>query len=47
LRAVGIGSGCHAFEVRLPAGCAGQIEVRRAADQAVLSFTGDAAARAA
>jgi autotransporter passenger strand-loop-strand repeat protein len=47
LRAVGIGSGCHAFEVRLPAGCTGQIEVRRAADQAVLSFTGDAKARAA
>jgi autotransporter passenger strand-loop-strand repeat protein len=47
LRAACIGSGCHAFEVRLPAGCAGQIEVRRAADQAVLSFTRDAAARAA
>jgi autotransporter passenger strand-loop-strand repeat protein len=47
LRAACIGSGCHAFEVRLPAGCAGQIEVRRVADHAVLSFTGDAAARAA
>jgi autotransporter passenger strand-loop-strand repeat protein len=47
LREAGIGSGCHAFEVRLPAGLSGPVEVRRAADQAPLSYTEAAMADAA
>jgi hypothetical protein len=45
LRAAGLGSGCHAFTASLPAGFAGQVEIRRLADQATLAFTN--AARAA
>jgi autotransporter passenger strand-loop-strand repeat protein len=47
LRAAGIGSGCHAFELRLPAECTGRIEVRRMTDQAMLPLTEAAIAHAA
>jgi hypothetical protein len=46
LRAAGIlGSGCHAFEVQLPQGMSGRIEVRRSTDLAPLAYT-DAAKEA-
>jgi hypothetical protein len=37
LREAGLGSGRHAFEVNLPAGMSGKVEVRRSADGAVLT----------
>ena len=46
LREAGVGSGKHSFEVRLPAGVSGRVEVRRSADQAPLALT-EAAALAA
>ena len=39
LRKAGIGSGCHAFAVDLPAGFEGDISVRRVTDQAILAAT--------
>jgi hypothetical protein len=39
LRAAGLGSGNHGFELDLPEGIHGAIEVRRASDQAVLRFS--------
>ena len=39
LRQAGLGSGCHAFNMALPAGLTGQIEVRRVADGAYLPQT--------
>ncbi len=45
LRSAGLGSGIHGFELRLPR--AGRVEVRRAADQAVLPLTEAALATAA
>jgi hypothetical protein len=39
LRSAGLGSGCHAFEVKIPPGPAGYIELRRATDGWVLSRT--------
>jgi hypothetical protein len=36
VRAAGIGGGCHGFEMRLPAGVRGPVEVRRAGDGAVV-----------
>jgi autotransporter passenger strand-loop-strand repeat protein len=47
LREAGLGSGCHAFELTLPDGLTGPVEVRRASDQALLSYTEAACARAA
>jgi hypothetical protein len=47
LRRAGLGSGCHAFSIRLPDGTAGAITVRRAGDSAALVPTADAAAPAA
>ncbi len=47
LRAAGLGSGCHAFEIRLPPNLAGPAEVRRSADHAPLPLTDAALARAA
>ncbi len=47
LRGAGIGSGCHAFTLSLPAGCTGPITVRRTADQAGLMPTEAAMAGAA
>ena len=37
LRRAGVGSGCHAFDVMLPGGWAGQVTVRRIADGAALA----------
>lgn len=45
VRAAGLGSGTHGFELRLPR--AGRVEVRRAADQAILPLTEAALAAAA
>ena len=39
LRQTGLGSGCHAFDMALPPGLTGQIEVRRVADGACLPQT--------
>jgi hypothetical protein len=39
LRAAGLGSGKHAFEVVLPTGVRGRVEVRRTLDQAPLALT--------
>jgi len=47
LRAAGLGSGCHGFEVLLPAGIAGPIDVMRSSDRAVLPLTAKALAQAA
>jgi type VI protein secretion system component Hcp len=47
LRHAGVGSGCHAFRAALPAGCAGQVQVRRATDAAELRWTDEALALAA
>jgi type VI protein secretion system component Hcp len=47
LREAGLGSGKHSFEVQLPAGISGDVEVRRSADQAELALTEAAAAIAA
>lgn len=47
LRAAGCGSGCHGFEIMLPEGVAGQIEVRRTADATLLALTEAAITRAA
>ena len=47
LRKAGLGSGCHGFEVSLPAGLTGAIEVRRSADQMSLKLTKNAVSRAA
>jgi len=47
LRAAGVGSGCHAFEVTLAACAAGALDVRRAADGAKLPLTRAAASQAA
>jgi hypothetical protein len=38
LRAAGPGSGKHSFEVPLPAGVSGRVEVRRSTDQALLAL---------
>ncbi|WP_419728005.1 Hint domain-containing protein [Lichenicola sp.] len=47
LRAAGLGSGCHAFELALPAGAARSVlEVRRATDAALLGRLSPAARRA-
>ena len=40
LRQAGLGSGCHAFEVTLPGGTTGTVEVRRSADDTQLPQTG-------
>jgi hypothetical protein len=47
LREAGLGSGQHSFEVQLPAGVNGRVEVRRSSDQAPLALTEAAAAIAA
>ncbi len=39
LRRAGLGSGCHGFEIALPAGTRGPISVRRAQNGMVLPFT--------
>lgn len=39
LRRAGLGSGCHGFELILPAGVKGPISIRRALDGALLPFT--------
>ncbi|MBB5373128.1 NF038122 family metalloprotease [Acidocella aromatica] len=39
LRRAGLGSGCHGFELILPAGVEGPITIRRALDGALLPFT--------
>jgi hypothetical protein len=44
LRAAGIGSGCHAFELALPPGASTPFVVRRLHDSAALPFTGSAMA---
>ncbi len=38
LRAARLGSGCHAFSVKLPEDARGMIELRRASDHAVLGW---------
>jgi len=45
LRAAGLGSGNHGFELDLPEGMEGAIEVRRATDQAMLCFSAGASQR--
>jgi autotransporter-associated beta strand protein len=47
LREAGLGSGQHAFEVALPPGVSGHIEIRRSSDRASLALTEAAAALAA
>lgn len=47
LRKAGLGSGCHAFEFRLPEGVVGPVEVRRTGDGRVLTITEAALALAA
>ena len=39
LRRSGLGSGCHAFDIALPGGFAGAVQVRRVGDQAVIAST--------
>ena len=39
LRKAGVGSGCHAFAIDLPAGLDGDISVRRVTDQAIVAAT--------
>ena len=46
LRTAGLGSGCHAFELTLPAGLSGALEVYRANDRATLRHTAQASSRA-
>jgi hypothetical protein len=45
LRAAGLGSGCHAFDLTLPPGGGGGLEVRRAADRATLPHAENASSR--
>ncbi len=47
LQKAGLGSGKHSFEVELPVGVFGRVEVRRSADQSCLSVTTAAAQAAA
>jgi aryl-phospho-beta-D-glucosidase BglC (GH1 family) len=47
LRDAQLGSGCHAFQASLPLELAGNFEVRRSEDQAMLAMTEEAALRAA
>ena len=47
LRKAGLGSGCHGFEVKLRAGVAGAVTVRRATDGLELALTEFAVSRAA
>ena len=42
LRKAGMGSGCHAFEVALPAGCVGKVDVRRSTDHRIVPRTASA-----
>lgn len=46
LRAAKLGSGCHAFEIRLPPQISGRVEVRRTGDGEILPLTESAAAAA-